>query len=225
MKNYNIPARDIRVIYNGVDTARFNPQNQAKYREQMRKLYGISDKDILILYIGSGYKRKGVDYLIRAIADLKRIKDDLGFKVFILGRESRINVYKQRAKQLKLKNEIIFTGEKTDVEKFYAASDIFVLPTLYEPFANVCLEALASGLPVITSKVNGASEIMTDDRNALLLDNPRDVSEITYKIVELLDERRRKSFAQEARKTAENYSTEVNYRKVMDIYREVLHLS
>ena len=118
---------------------------------------------------------------------------------------------------------MIFAGPQSDVKKFYAAADIFVFPTLYEPFGNVCLEAMASGLPVITSRINGASEIM-EGMDDLLLNDPTDVKTLATKIDFLLaNTREREIITCTVRKIAEHYTISHNARQFVNLYESILN--
>ena len=130
--------------------------------------------------------------------------------------------YLRLARRLGVEDKIIFTGGRKDLRKFYAASDLFVLPTIYEPFGNVCLETLASGLPIIVSKTSGAAEIITEGDNGLLLKNPRDSRELAEKIRLAFDNRFRNKLSKNARTLAENFTVDENVEKTLEIYREVI---
>ena len=108
------------------------------------------------------------------------------------------------------------------MERYYAAADIFILPSLYEPFSNACLEALACGLPVFTSRSNGVSEIMDDGENGLILDNPFNTDEIREKINRLTDARYRERVSANARLLAESNNIEANIEDTTEVYRKYL---
>ncbi|GAJ05049.1 unnamed protein product, partial [marine sediment metagenome] len=136
----------------------FHPKNRALFREEIREEFNIGNDEFLILFVGSGYRRKGLRYLIEAISLLKEEKP---LKVLVVAKGKK-RPYLRLARRLGREDKIIFTGGRKDLRKFYAASDLFVLPTVYEPFGNVCLETLASGLPIIVSRAGGAAEIITE---------------------------------------------------------------
>lgn len=175
--HYGVPAEKIQVVYNAVDLDRFGrPPDVDKIRREIRIPFGIGDRDQVLIYVGSGFKRKGVPALIAAVALLPS-KPHL----VIIGKDS-IAPYRAVAEKHAIANRIHFAGPVHDVERYYWAGDVFVLPTVYEPFSNVCLEALASGLPVVTSRINGASEIIKPGENGYIIKNPIDSSEIAEKV-------------------------------------------
>jgi UDP-glucose:(heptosyl)LPS alpha-1,3-glucosyltransferase len=218
--HYNIPNEDLIVIYNGVDTQLFHPSNKEKYNEEVRKEFNIGKDDILILYVGSGYRRKGVEFIIRSSELVKR-RGLKRCKYMIVGREKHMRRYEKLAIECGVGGEIIFAGKQSRMERFYGAADIFLFPTLYDPFPTVCLEAMASGVPVITSKFAGASEIMKDCKDSLILENPRDIREIANKTLELFCDDRRAALGREARKVAEKYKIEDTCQKILRVYEEV----
>lgn len=224
IRHYNTPEDKITVIYNGADSDRFKPSNRDAYRERLRKSYGINDSDIVILFVGSGFRRKGLEYLLKGVSRL-RTQDSPNslcetgqakLKILVVGKGD-YDYYEKMAEKLEIGQDIIFAGTTERVEEFYASSDIFILPTIYDPFSNACLEAMASGLPVITTKDNGASEIIEDGRDGFILDDPSDPVEMSSKIKLLMDGDFRETVGKEARKKAEIFTIEQSVRKMVEI--------
>ena len=197
MKNYNVPVSRIHVIYNGVDLERFRPELRLKWRAEIRKKNAIPEDAPLVIFVGSGYERKGLLTLIKSIGDV-----DKSLRLLVIGRGD-VKKYQNIANSYKLANRILFLGPQTDIEKFYATSDIFVLPTLYDPFSNATLEAMASGLPVITSKNNGAAELVEQEKEGFILGDMLDDTEVTEKIRAVLDNST--AMKKNARKKAEKF--------------------
>ncbi|MEI8300878.1 MAG: glycosyltransferase family 4 protein, partial [Chlamydiota bacterium] len=117
------------------------------------------------LFIGNGYQRKGLDVLLQALALLG--KED--FHLSVLGKEKKLSTYIDKTQKLGLSKKVSFYGQRSDVRKFYQLCDCLVIPSFYDPFANVTVEALAMGLFVISSKSNGGHEVLTPS-NGLILD-------------------------------------------------------
>lgn len=219
IKYYGVRPENIVVIYNGVDLEEFHPKNRALFREEIRKEFNIAEDEFLILFVGSGFRRKGLRYLIEAISLLREEKP---LKVLVVAKGKK-RPYLRLAKRLGVKNRIVFAGERKDLRKFYAASDLFILPTIYEPFGNVCLETLASGLPIIVSKTSGAAEIITEGENGLLLEDPRNSQELARKIEETLDDSLRGKLAKNARILAENFTVDKNVEETLKVYQQVIN--
>ncbi|MDI6890021.1 MAG: glycosyltransferase family 4 protein [Thermodesulfovibrionales bacterium] len=201
IKHYAVPEERITVIYNGVDLIRFTPENKDRWHRDVRKSLNISNDSKVLLFVGSGFKRKGLKTLINAIPIIKR--EDI--KALIIGKGD-VKEYKTLAEKYGISDKIIFLGPRKDIEKLYAAADIFVLPTLYDPFSNASLEAMASGLPVITTKNNGASELIEKGHEGFVLDNLFDAQELADKIYLSLDNL--KLIGERARKKAEQFPIE-----------------
>ncbi|OHB35013.1 MAG: hypothetical protein A2Y08_02695 [Planctomycetes bacterium GWA2_40_7] len=220
VSNYRVPEEDIVVIYNGVDTKAFNPGNRERYFSEVRKRFDIKLNEKVILFLGTGFERKGLSFLIQAFAILQDNYPDT--RLLVVGKDNDIQRYVHLSEGLRIANRVVFTGPQSDVKMCYAAADVFVLPTLYEPFGNVCLEAMASGLPVITSRVNGVAEIM-NGMDHLLLNDPSDIEDMAWKIGFLLaDNVEREKIAIAARKIAERYTISNNAQQFVNLYQTVL---
>ena len=211
---YNLPSEDIVIIPNGVDLEEFKPDKEK--RRKIRETYEIADDEVVLMFSGYEFRRKGLEYIIKALPLVKG-----KVKLLVVGKDDP-NYYKELASKLGVMDKTIFTGFVPDISEYYAASDLFVFPTLYEPFGLVITEALASGLPVIVSEFAGATDIMNDECEGLLLKDPTNPKEIAEKVNVLVeDENLRKQMSRNARKTVEKYSWDEVARKILEIYEEV----
>lgn len=214
LENYNVPEEKIVVIPPGVSLNKFKPN--AEVRSKIRQELGINQNVCVLMFSGGlDLERKGLEYLIQA---LPLVKDKI--KLLITG-TGNFQPYKELANSLKVLDRIIFTGFVPKIKDYYAASDIFIFPSLYEAFPGVILEAVASGLPVLTAKVNGAEEAVKDGINGFFIKrNSEDIASKINLLVE--DEVLRKEMGENAYKTAQKYSWEEIARKTMEVYKEVL---
>jgi UDP-glucose:(heptosyl)LPS alpha-1,3-glucosyltransferase len=160
---YDYPADKIDIIHNGVPVNEF--REASTRRAQSRVAFDLAADEIAVLFVGSGWERKGLRFAIDAVEGCK----DLKLRLLVAGRGNQ-RQYQSTCTQ--------FLGEIVDLPALYAAADIFLLPTLYDPFSNACLEALATGLPVITTRQNGFSEIIESGRHGSMVDRPDDVKEL-----------------------------------------------
>ncbi len=154
-------ARDrILLLPTGVDAARFGAKRnrQAGERLRAREDSPSSASAPLWLFPGSGWRRKGLDRVLAALAHEKARQH----RVWIVGRDDP-QPWQRRAAQLGVADRVRFLGQRRDLEVLYHAVDAMLLPTRYDPFANVTLEAAAAGLPIVTSATNGAAEWLGDD--------------------------------------------------------------
>jgi UDP-glucose:(heptosyl)LPS alpha-1,3-glucosyltransferase len=203
-----------RVIYHGVDLELFSPVNRRRWRSEARAQYGLADNEIVYLYVGD--LRKGASRCIQALAQL-----DQGRLVFVS--RSRTSMYQRMAEQADIAGRILFLGPTNQVERAYAAADVFVLPTPYDAFGMVVTEAMASGLPVIVSREAGASELIQHGINGLLLDDAGSVPELAGHMESLQRDRR---WAVElgcaARKSVESLSWDVVTAQTEQVYQDLV---
>jgi len=210
---YGVSEDLITVIYNGVDIERFHPRNR-QYREEIRKRYGIGE-ELIILFVSNNFRMKGLGYLIKALAKIKK-EDHPPFKLLILGKD-RQNPYLRLAKKIGLSGEVIFVGSTNEPEKYYGAADLLVHPTFYDACSLTVLEALASGLPVITSSSNGASGILRQREDGWLIQKPTDVNQLSLAIKKYFDHP-----LHPGRDRAEVYSEKINFYKVTAIFKDLI---
>lgn len=218
IRHYGDAAESIIIIPNGVDLKMFNPANRLFYRDSLRRRYGISRSEPVLMFAGGDWERKGLPYVIGALSLLPR--PDV--KLLIAGSGDE-KFYGQLAELKRVRERIIFVPHSSNLWEYYAASDVFVFPTIYEPFGLVIAEAMASGLPVIISEVAGAADLIIDGVNGLLLGEPSDVSNLAAKIELLLSNAElRKTMGERARETAEKNSWDRVAQKTIDVYNGIL---
>lgn len=218
IRHYGDAAESIIVIPNGVDLKMFNPANRPLYRDRIRQRHGISRSDLVLMIAGGDWERKGVSYTIEALSLLPR--PDV--KLLIVGSGDE-KLYGQLAELKQVRERIIFVSHTSVLWEYYAASDVFVFPTIYEPFGLVIVEAMASGLPVITSGIAGAADVIIDGVNGLLLREPSDVNDLAAKIESLLlNAELRKTMGEHAREAVENLSWDWVAQKTIGVYNRIL---
>ena len=216
-RHYGDAAEDIIVIPNGTDCYRFNPANQRLYRDSVRQRHGISNDDFVLLFVGGDWERKGLYYFIEALSLILRPE----VKLLVVGRGDT-DFYVSLAREKAVGTRVTFVPYTRSVWEYYGASDVFVLPALYEPLGLVIGEAMACSLPVIVAKVAGAADFIIDGVNGLLLDNPRNADDLAAKIRLLLsDARLREMIGERARITAEEISWDEVARRTLEVYTKV----
>lgn len=159
---YGFPTEKIDVVYNGVPLQPVQAHEQE--RAGTRAALGLGDKDVAVLFAGSGWERKGLRFAIDA-AERQ-------------GGQARLLVAGRGDNRKFPSPQVQFLGVVPEMRSLYSAADIFLLPTIYDPFSNACLEALAMGLPVITTRANGFSEIIESGRHGTIIDDPRNTDAI-----------------------------------------------
>jgi UDP-glucose:(heptosyl)LPS alpha-1,3-glucosyltransferase len=163
---------------------------------------------------------KGLGYLIKALAKIKK-EDHPPFKLLILGRD-RQNPYLRLAKKLGILEEVIFVGSTNEPEKYYGAADLLVHPTFYDACSLTVLEALASGLPVITTLSNGASGRISQGEEGLVIEEIRAGDELKTAIKYFFDDEIRIQASNRGRTKAEVYSEKLNFDRMIGIFKEAI---
>ena len=219
IKHYRVPSEKVTLIYNGVDLVRFHPKNR-KYRGEIRKSLGIGE-ELVILFVSNNHRMKGLDCLIRALARIKGEGESRPFKLLVLGRGSMTR-YLNLGRRMGFEEAILSVQGTPCSERYYGAADLLVHPTFYDACSLAVLEALASGLPIITTKLNGAGGIVTDGKEGFVVDNPRDISTLADRIHQLFDDKAREASSRAARKLAERYPMERNFQEMLKVFQEVV---
>jgi len=195
---YPLPEARIRVVYNGVDSARFTPENVSRFRTRVRQDLHLTAEDVVLLFVGSNFRRKGLLLLLESMA---ATKGGRRMRLVVLGgREGPY--WRRRVTELGLVDRVRFVGQVADPERYYAAADAFVLPTHFDPFDNATLEAMAAGLPVVTTPTNGVAEILTPGTDGFVLEHSGDADGLEKALSELLDADLRRAVGAAARTTA-----------------------
>lgn len=214
--HYDVPPHDITVIPNGVDIQAFSPESNRLRRNQARSRWGIAESEHVVLFVGNEFGRKGLKFLIGAMG----ILPDLPLKLVVVGRENPVP-YMQLASSAGLADRVLFVGAVDDMPGVYAAGDIFVLPSAYEAFPLALLEAAASGLPIIVTRVHGASDLIKNGENGFFVE--RESYALADAISMLLHNRSLAGrLGQNARATAEKYSWMRMVHRTLEIYEMVL---
>jgi len=164
IRRFALRTDKLHVIHNGVDLEHFHPGLRALHRSRVRAELGIPDETPLFLFVGSGFARKGLPQLLAALRQMQRGDSQL----LVIGEDKRAQAMKVLAIKLGIARRVHFLGGKKDVRPYFGAADAFALPTLYDPFPNAALEALACGLPVVTSDSCGAAELIETGSNGYL---------------------------------------------------------
>jgi UDP-glucose:(heptosyl)LPS alpha-1,3-glucosyltransferase len=207
---YRYPAAKIDVVRNGVplDKFRFDPG----LREQSRAQLKLKQDQIAVLFVGSGWERKGLLFAIEALALCKNRK----MRLLVAGRGDARR-YKTTRLRFWREDPVRFLGEVADLVPVYAAADMFILPTIYDPFSNACLEALASGLPVITTRSNGFSEIIQDREHGSIVDHAANLIGLRDAIQFWSDFSRREAARQANIERASQFDISKNVARTLEI--------
>ena len=212
---HSVPSERIRLIPNGVDTGRFSPAPRAK-REVHRERLDITSNTVF-LFAAHNPRLKGIGPLLKAFSACVLKRPDL--RLVVVGREpSAESLRFVRAEGLE--NAVIFAGFVDDLGPWLAASDAFVLPSYYDACSLAILEACACGLPVITTRHNGAAELLTDGREGRLIQHADDTDALAGALIELADPEVRARMSLNALELTSRCSFERNVDEVEKVYAE-----
>jgi UDP-glucose:(heptosyl)LPS alpha-1,3-glucosyltransferase len=214
---FSVPDGKLHVIYNGIDLDAFHPRLRAQHRSHLRAELCIAEAVPLFVFVGSGYARKGLPQLIEAFARMTHRSAQL----LVIGRDRSQRRMASRARQLGLAQRVHFLGGRHDVLPYYGAADAAVLPTLYDPFPNVALEALACGLPLLTSTTCGARELVRHDENGYVCD-ALDIQALAGLLDRLAVPGRADAMRQAARASTSELSLERMAGKLVSLYHSLL---
>jgi len=221
---YAVPDERLHLIYNGVDLDRFSPGACDTHRSDARAAYGLAEDETCFLIVAHNFRLKGVRELVEVTArlDLASPRRD-PWRIIVVGKENP-KPYLRRADRLRCADRLLFPGAAADVLPAYAAADVYVHPTWYDPCSLVVLEALACGRPVVTTRFNGAAELMEDGREGFILDAPDQVDRLAEAMKRLLDPALRARMGAAARSTAEPYPIQRNFREMMAVFQRAAAL-
>jgi UDP-glucose:(heptosyl)LPS alpha-1,3-glucosyltransferase len=207
IENYNYPMSRINVIRNGLDKENFALDHSLKLKTKLRgNLFSeeCSNK-IILFFISTNFHIKGLESAVKAVAQLQKNVRDKVLLVIAGGDDPK--KYQRFAEKVNIQDKLLFIGSCRNPKDYYLASDLLLYPSLGEPFGNVCLEAAACGLPVITTRQNGSSEIVKNGRNGFLVENANCIDELALSVEKYykLSASEKKDFSSKAIESAKNY--------------------
>jgi UDP-glucose:(heptosyl)LPS alpha-1,3-glucosyltransferase len=204
----------VRVIYHGVDLETFHPRNRTGFRDQMRSDLGIAPSECMALFIGN--LEKGAAAAIRATRRVTGVR-------LVLVSASNTDADRSVAREEGVADRVVFYPFSKQIERVFSAADLFIFPTIYEPYGMVISEAMAAGLPVITSSRAGAAELIDHARSGWLTSDPWDPDQIADGLRTLtIDHDLREQMGAAARIAIEAYTWDRAAEQTMAVYREMV---
>ncbi len=215
-RRYGLDPDRIRLVYNGIDQRRLAGSDARKCREDLRSSLGLRD-ETLFLFVAHNFRLKGLGPCLKALSLLKRAGRSCYLAVVGRGPGEE---YRTLARRLGVSDLVSFHGEVRDVRPFFKGADVFVLPTFHDACSLAVGEALACGLPVVTTRFNGAAELMTPGVHGWVIDDPRDAGELARRMGSLLEPGPRSTMSAAARDLGSAYSQEANFARIEEIIDE-----
>lgn len=210
------PGIPVVVTPNGIDPARFHPPDSAR-RAALRAEHGAGDDEIVALFVGGDWHRKGLGLAVEAVA--KARADDTNLVLWVVGTGDEAG-FGAAASALGVGERVWFFGPSDRPERFFQAADLFVLPSTYETFGIVCFEAAACGLPVVAPPLHGISDLIGDGEAGIVVE--RDADSIAAALRQLADPATRARLGGEAHRRARQYTWERSAASVLELYRSLL---
>jgi len=218
-RHYRRLSGRIRVVYNGADPQRFHPGLAGRHRAKVRAELDIPDEALVAAFVGTGWRRKGLYTLLEALGSLSRKAGAAPVYGIVVGK-GRLRRARAFAARHGAADVVRFVGLAAP-EPYYGASDLLALPSFFDPCANVTLEALACGLPVITSVTNGAHELITPGREGFYIQDPADATELAKRIEYFTEPRRLSEASRAARELALGHTLGRQYGEIIEALKEV----
>jgi len=218
VRYHGVRPEQIRLIHNGVDTKRFSPDHRAEHRDAVRRELGVDPDEMLLLFVGHDFQRKGLATAIRATGRL--VAKGVPVRLVVVGgRRSPRHLW--LARRWGAGGAVTFVGSILDPVPYYAAADVYVLPTFYDPCSLGVIEAAASGLPSVTTSKNGAGELLTHGLDGLIIEDPADDEQLADHLAVLADPELRGRMGRAARQLALRNTLGRNCERILDVYREI----
>lgn len=205
---------DVTVVRSAIDPGRFAAPNGEELRAAERARWGVAPDEPVGLMVAMNYRLKGLAPLIRAAAVIPTATT---FRLAIVG-HPKVRKYERLAERLGVRDKFLFLGHRHDPKEAYFAADFLVHPTFYDPCSLVALEALACGLPVVTTRFNGASELLSPPSNGMVVEDPHDALSLANAITAMFDPGYRASAAVAARKAAAAWTFEQHYAALLAVF-------
>ncbi len=220
LQHYATLAEKVVVVFNSVDLDRFHPKNREIYRAQKRASLNIPLDTTVLLFVGNNYRLKGLESLLAAMGLLRQRFSRHRILLLVAGR-GQAGRYQRKARRIGVSDLVRFLGAVREMEQVYAASDIYVHPTFYDSCSLAVLEALASGLPAVTTRFNGAADAIVSGEGGRVIEDPADIEGLAESIAYFFDEKRRDRARSVARGWMEQYSSSYNVGETLRVYYDV----
>ncbi|HEY1189395.1 MAG TPA: glycosyltransferase family 4 protein [Gemmata sp.] len=214
---YGIPPDSVHVIRSAIDPGRFSADDRLKRRHEERGRWTVFPDETVGLFVAMNYRLKGLAPLLNALALVPR---DKPFKLVVVG-HPKFGRYKRQAERLGVADRVVFLGHRDDPRDCYFGADFLVHPTFYDPCSLVALEALACGLPVVTTRYNGAGELLTPPSDGAVISDPHDAPALAAAMHRFTDHGYRAESSGAARQAGTRWTFEHHYQALLDVFNEV----
>lgn len=214
LAHYKTPVEKIHVVHNGVEWLEYAPDfaQWPQVRHERAVERGLDPSKFQLLFVGHGYRRKGLGVLLQGLADL----NCKGLQLSVIGADREIVYFRKEAARLAIADQVLFFGPRSDMRAFYQIADALIIPSYYDPFANVTLEALAMGLYVVSSKHNGGHEIIKSGCGTVIGDLG-DRSAVAAALMKMLCHRKTVANSKAIRQSVEHLDFSRQLARIIDL--------
>ncbi len=220
-RHHGVPRERITVIPNAIDAGRLAVDDPATIRARFRGEIGLKPDDLVALFVGHNYRLKGLGPLLHALRErLRREPGARPIHLLACG-GGRPRPFRAMVEELGLSDHVHLLGFLPDIRPCFHASDFFALPTYYDPCSLVVFEALACGLPVITTARNGAGELIAEGREGFVIPSPDDVDSLIRTLSRMADDRDRSVMATHATRLGREQSFDRHVDRLVELFRSV----
>jgi UDP-glucose:(heptosyl)LPS alpha-1,3-glucosyltransferase len=213
---FDLPPDRVRVVFNGVDAQAVQPDAAARHRRAFREQLAVAADAPLVLFVAHNFKLKGLAELLRAAA-----AGSPAWRIVVAGRDNPAR-YARLARRLGIVARVAFVGTDTPVEALYCAADVLAHPTWYDPCSRVVLEALSLGLPVVTTRFNGAAEAIEPGRHGIVVESPDQTETLARALADCLKPAIRAACTADAPALRERLSMGRHARGLRELYGAIL---
>ncbi len=216
-QEFDYPLERVKVFHNCVDTSIFNTSKREIHKKEMMERFSIPEKTVIFSFVATNFKLKGLPLILDVLANYDN------YRLFVAGGDNFDKIISKY--DHKVKQKVIFTGEQRgdDLLKIYHAADVLLHPTFFDPFANVCLEAMACGAPIVTTAINGVSEIIDNYKDGIIISDAND-REAFEKAVRMFIEKPDiiKEFSSNSLIKIKNYTFDRYTDNLLEFYRDII---
>jgi UDP-glucose:(heptosyl)LPS alpha-1,3-glucosyltransferase len=220
-RHYQLDDARIRMVFNGVDAPDASDDERLQDRRGLQHQFGLGQDELILLMVAHNFRLKGVARGIEAVARLDPHRGPT-VRALVVGRGHPAR-FRRLADRLGVADRIIFVGPTERVSAFYHAADILIHPTYYDPCSRVVLEALVTGLPAITTRHNGAAEVIEDGVHGYVVESADAVDQLADRVRQLADDATRQRCAQNGRRLRQPLSMRRHVSEMLSVYDEILY--
>jgi UDP-glucose:(heptosyl)LPS alpha-1,3-glucosyltransferase len=214
---YGVPPEEVRVVRSAIDPLRFAAEDRLKQRSDERDRWGVGPGETVGLFVAMNYRLKGLAPLLNAYALTPNAVPN---RLVVVG-HPKFTRYERQARRLGIADRVVFLGHRSDPKSCYFAADYLVHPTFYDPCSLVALEALACGLPVVTTRYNGASELLSPPTDGVVVSDPHDAPALAAAMAKMFDRGYLREASAAARATGSRWTFEHHYQALLSVFSEV----